>query len=85
MMTTSDYNTLLTRSGFPSLRIRRLRIIAQELIKMYNKDGPTYLHNLVEIKEHSYNFRYSNTAKLPKPRTTRHGISLSDTQLQKMK
>ena len=72
---TSDYNTLLTMSGFPSLRIRRLRIIAQEFFKMYNKDGPTYLHDLVEIKEHSYNFRYSNTAKLSKPRTTRYGIN----------
>ena len=41
----------------------------------YNKDGPTYLHDLVEIKEHSYNFRYSNTAKLSKPRTTRYGIN----------
>ena len=52
-------------SGFPSLRIRRLRIIAQEFFKMYNKDGPTYLHDLVEIKD----------LKLSKPRTTRYGIN----------
>ena len=71
----ADYNTLLTMSGFPSLKIRRLRLIAQEFFKIYNKDGPTYLHDLVDIKEQSYNFRYSNTAKLPKPRTTRYGIN----------
>jgi len=70
-----DYDALLTRSGLPSLKIRRLRIISQEFFKMYNKDGPSYLHDFVEIKEHSYNFRYSNTVRLPKPRTTRYGIN----------
>ena len=58
-------------SGFPSLKIRRLRLIAQEFFKIYNKDGPTYLHDLVDIKEQSYNFRYSNTAKLPKAKNNK--------------
>jgi hypothetical protein len=32
-----------------------------------------FLHNLITLKENSYNFRYKLTVNLPRPRTTRYG------------
>ena len=68
-----SYEDLLTLSGLPSLKIRRMRTVAIEVFKIINKQGPTYLHNLIEIRNSSYNFRYSNQAILPRPRTEKYG------------
>lgn len=70
---TSTYHSLLERSKLPSLKIRRMRTMALETYKIVTKSSPQFLHNLVTIKEHSYSFRYSNTADIPRPRTTRYG------------
>ena len=70
---TSDYETLLSRSKLPSLKLRRMRIMALEVHKIIYKQGPTYLHDLVNVKESSFNFRYKNTANIPQVRTTSYG------------
>ena len=69
----SDYHTLLSRSRLPSLKLRRMRTMALEIHKIIHKQGPTYLHDLVVIKECSFNFRYKNIAKIPQVRTTSFG------------
>lgn len=69
----SSYNCLLQRSGMPSLKVRRMRNVALEVFKILNKQGPSYLHDLVTIKNSSYNFRYTNCAEIPRPRTERYG------------
>ena len=70
----STYEHLLEQSKLPSLKTRRMRKIALETFKIINKMSPLFLQDLIKIKNHSYNFRYTNTAEVPRPRTTRYGI-----------
>ena len=70
----SDYAKLLQKSKLPTLKVRRLRSIATETHKIIHKKGPVYLHNLVTIKNHSFNFRYTQMAEeIPQVRTTTYG------------
>jgi hypothetical protein len=39
----------------PSLKIRRLRTIAVETFKIIHKQSPSYLHDLISIKDQKYN------------------------------
>ena len=72
---TSDYHELLNKSKLPSLKIRRLRAMALETFKIVYKQCPAYLHDLIVIKNSSYSFRYTNTAEMPKVRTTGCGLN----------
>ena len=69
----SSYHDLLQRSGLPSLKVRRMRSVALETYNILNKNGPSYLHDLVSFKHSKYNFRYTNCAELPRPRTEGYG------------
>ena len=69
----SSYTTLLEKSKLPSLKVRRMRTMALETFKILNNSGPKFLHDLVNFKNSSYNFRYKGIADLPRPRTTRYG------------
>ena len=69
----STYQHLLKISGLPSLEVRRMRQTALQVFKIIHKEGPVYLHNFINFKSSPYNFRYSNTASLPRPRTVRYG------------
>ena len=69
----SAYEILLKLSGLSSLKIRRMRTVALEVYKIINKQGPSYLHDLIEIRNSSYNFRYINQAILPRPRAVKYG------------
>jgi hypothetical protein len=62
----------LTFSTHVILFIRRLRTIAVETFKIIHKQNPSYLHDLISIKDQKYNFR---TAVLPRERTTRYGLN----------
>ena len=70
---TNSYNYLLEQSKLPSLKIRRLRAMALETYRIIYKTSPVFIHDIVKIKQNSYNFRYNNTADIPRPRTTRYG------------
>jgi len=69
----SDYETLLTKSKLPNLKLRRIRTMTLEIHKIIHKQGPTYLHDLVTLKSHSFNFRYKNVATIPQVKTTSYG------------
>ena len=69
----SSYDSLLEKSKLPALKTRRMRTIALESFKIMNKISPCFLHDLIEIKNNTYNFRYVNTAVVPQPRTTSYG------------
>ena len=71
----SSYENLLEKSKLSSLKIRRIRSIAVETFKIVNKQSPLYLHDLINIKQNKYSFRYSNTASIPQVRTTRYGLN----------
>jgi hypothetical protein len=50
-----------------------MRTIALETFKIIHKKSPLFLQDLVTIKNNIYNFRYINTADIPRPRTTKYG------------
>jgi hypothetical protein len=52
-----------------------MRKIALETFKIINKMSPLFLQDIIKIKKkHLYNFRYTNTTEVPRPRTTRFVI-----------
>ena len=53
----SSYEDLLQKSKLPSLKVRRIRTIAIETFKVIHRKSPQYLHDLIDIKARSYNFR----------------------------
>ena len=71
----SSYETLLLKSKLPTLKVRRLRSMALETFKIIHKQTPSYLHDLIKIKESSYSFRYTNRADVPQVRTTGYGLN----------
>jgi hypothetical protein len=50
-----------------------MRTIALETFKIIHKKSPLFLQDLVTIKNNIYNFRYINTADIPRRRTTKYG------------
>ena len=71
----SSYETLLLKSKLPTLKVRRLRSMALETFKIIHKQTPSYLHDLIKIKESSYSFRYTNRADVPQVRTMGYGLN----------
>ena len=69
----STYEELLEKSKLPSLKVRRIRTIAIETFKIINNQSPLYLHDVVQIKQNKYSYRYQNTAHLLRAKTTRLG------------
>jgi hypothetical protein len=70
---TSSYINLLEKAQVTSLQIRRIRTMALETYKIINKLEPECLHDLVNVKNSKYAFRYSNILDVPQVRTTRYG------------
>jgi hypothetical protein len=64
---------LLEKSKLPSLKTHRIRTIALETFKIINRKSPLFIQDLGIIKNNSYNFRYTNTAEVPRPRTSNYG------------
>jgi hypothetical protein len=69
----NSYEFLLEKSKLPSLKTHRIRTIALETFKIINKKSPLFSQDLVIIKNNSYNIRYTNTAEVPRPRTSNYG------------
>ena len=55
-------------------KIRRLQTMAIEVFKILNKQSPSYLSDLINMKMSQYNFRHRNT-NIPRVNTTRYGIN----------
>ena len=70
----STYEELLQRSCLPTLKLRRMRAMALQVFNIVHKESPLYLHDLINIKQRSYTFRYQNTAVLPQVRTSTYGL-----------
>ena len=69
----NSYEFLLEKSKLPSLKPGRMRTIALETFKIINKKKNLFIQDLVIIKNNSYNFRYTNTAEVPRLRTSNYG------------
>jgi hypothetical protein len=70
----SDYDTLLLKSGLPSLKIRRLQMMAIKIFKILHKQSPAYLNDFIRFKHISYFFRWQQTVEIPQVRTTNFGL-----------
>jgi hypothetical protein len=72
-----DYNSscdnLLKKAKVPSLQIRRMRTMALGTFKIMNKLSPSCLHNLVDLWNSKYYFRYNNILDIRQVRTSRYG------------
>jgi hypothetical protein len=55
--------------------LERLRTIAIETFKIIHKQSPSYLHDLISIKDQKYNFRHQDKAVLPRVPSTRYGLN----------
>jgi hypothetical protein len=69
----SSYDSLLQQVNLTTLHLNRLRAIATQTFKCIHNLSPTYLNDLVKIKNHSFSFRYTNMLEIPTVRTTRYG------------
>jgi len=50
-----------------------MRTSALETFKIIHKKSPLFSQDLETIKNNIYNFRYINTADIPRPRTAKYG------------
>ena len=57
-----------------SHKVRRLRTMAIEVYKILHQESPSYLHDLIKIKDTKYCFRYHNITEIPSVRTARYGL-----------
>ena len=66
---------MIVRSQLPSLKVRYLRAIVLESLKILNNLSPVYLNDLLTFKPHSYYFMYTKTVEIPYVhiRTSRYG------------
>ena len=69
----TSYEELLTTANLPTLHLGRLRTIARETFKCINNTVPTYIRDLVNLKQSSYSFRYENALQIPTVRTVAYG------------
>jgi hypothetical protein len=70
---TLTYDQLLAKINLPSLHIRRMRTMALETFKILNGLAPVVLENIVQKKNVSYSFRYSNILQIPSVKSTKFG------------
>ena len=49
----------------PTLKLRRMRTMTLQVFSIVHKDSPLYLHNLINIEQHSYSFRYQKHCSAP--------------------
>ena len=61
-------------SGYSLLYIRRMKLVLIEVFKLLNKLGPTYLDDILSLKETCYDVRNDMVVDLPRCHTTKYGF-----------
>ncbi len=59
------YEQLLEKCNYATLHIRCLRIISTEVFKSLNNLNPSFMKEMFNVKETSYNLRASGLMYLP--------------------
>ena len=70
----SDYVSLLTKAGLPSLELQRQRSMAVETFKILNGLSPVYLCDIVTLNNISHNTRQACRLKVPTVNSTTYGL-----------
>ena len=73
----SSYDILLQKAGTTTLHLSRMRNLVLQTFKIVYSDSPPFLRDFVVKKDIFYNFRYTNLLELPRPKSTRFGVSFS--------
>ena len=71
---TSNFQELLNKSNSVSVHQRNLQLLLTEIYKTVHNLNPTFMTQVFEKKDVSYNLRESNSLTLPKANTTLYGI-----------
>ena len=74
MIFTSTCTEILQFSGMSYLYHQRIRPLASEVYKLYNEQGPNYLHRLITIKGYTIG-RNEKAIELPLCKTKRYGLN----------
>ena len=69
----SDYSTLIKHAGVCTLEISRMRTLATEVYKAYNKLGPSYTNDLFKPNSNDLGLRSINSVNLPRYKTVTYG------------
>ncbi len=64
---------LIEKCNYATLHIRRLRIISTEVFKSLNNLNPSFMKEMFNVKETSYNLRDSSLMYLPSFNTIMYG------------
>jgi hypothetical protein len=70
----ATYEELLARANLSSLELGRLRAIALEVFKAYNKLSPSYINSIFTQTNSRYNLRRRDNIQMMPNRTTRYGL-----------
>lgn len=70
----SSVQELLTLNNRSFLHVERLKTMASEVFKILHKQSPEYLHDLINFRDSSFNFRKQNLAVQPRVKGTRYGL-----------
>jgi exonuclease III len=62
----SSYSSLLSKCGYKTLHIRRIKVIASEVFKSLHDLNPTFMKKMFKVKDISYDLRASNILWQPK-------------------
>ena len=68
----SNYTDLLQNVNLPALYIARLRVMVLEIYKMTHGMTPTFLENIIMMKDTSYELRDQSKAVQPKVRNKQY-------------
>ena len=70
----ATYKELLDIYDMPLMYMRRIKTILIECYKILNKIVPSYLHNLLTLKDSSYNLRTYKPVQLKPSKTHKYGL-----------
>ncbi len=68
------YAELLKVSGMSYLYHQRIRLLGSEMYRLYNEQGPKYLHSLITMKDYTIG-RNQKAIEMPLCKTTRYGLN----------
>ena len=71
----SSYHSLLSKCNKSSLYVARIRKMQKTIFKIINGMCPTYLSNIVNVKDTTINLRCENLLSIPKFETVTYGNS----------
>ena len=71
---TYDFNTLLLEANSVSIHKRNLQLLLIEVYKTIQNLNPSFMKEIFVQKDMTYNLRNNLLMRIPKTRTSRHGI-----------